>query len=142
LRKPSKKGETMQTKSLRAERDYLAPDGSEIRLLLDLAARGGGLAHCVVRPGQVSVAQRHKTVGEIWYCLQGLGQVWRKSVGEEQKEQTVDVSPGRCLTIEAGEHFQTRNTGAEPLTLVIVTIPSWPGPEEAEEVEGRWRDGS
>jgi mannose-6-phosphate isomerase-like protein (cupin superfamily) len=68
--------------------------------------------------------------------------VWRKSAGGKQEECTVDVSPGRCLTIEPGEHFQFRNTGAEPLTLVIATIPSWPGPEEAEEVEGRWRDNS
>jgi mannose-6-phosphate isomerase-like protein (cupin superfamily) len=129
----------MQTQTLQSERSYLAPDGSEIRLLLDLEDGKGGLAHCVLPEGGVSVAQRHKTVGEIWYFVQGLGQVWRKSAGEVQNEETVDVSAGRCLTIEPGEHFQFRNTGAEPLTLVIATIPSWPGPEEAEEVEGRWQ---
>jgi mannose-6-phosphate isomerase-like protein (cupin superfamily) len=132
----------MKTKNLPSEHSYLAPDSSEIRLLLDLADSKGGLAHCVLPAGGVSVAQRHKTVGEIWYFVQGLGQVWRKSAGGKQEECTVDVSPGRCLTIEPGEHFQFRNTGAEPLTLVIATIPSWPGPEEAEEVEGRWRDNS
>jgi len=88
---------------------------------------------------RVSVAQRHKTVGEIWYCVQGLGQVWRKSVGEWHEEETVvDVGPGTCLTIEVETHFQVRNTGAEPLTFIIATIPSWPGPQEAEEVVGRW----
>ena len=132
----------MQTKTLQSELDYLAPDGSEIRQLLDLEDRKGGLAHCVLPAGHVSVAQRHKTVGEIWYIVQGLGQVWRKSAGEEQEEITVDVSPGRCVTIEPGEHFQFRNTGAEPLMLIIATIPSWPGPEEAEEVEGCWRNDS
>jgi mannose-6-phosphate isomerase-like protein (cupin superfamily) len=130
----------MRTKTLQSELDYLAPDGSEIRLLLDLEGRKGGLAHCVLPAGHVSRAQHHKTVGEIWYCVQGLGQVWRKSAGEEQQEETVDVSSGRCLTIELGEHFQFRNTGAEPLTFIIATIPSWPGPEEAEEVEGRWQN--
>jgi mannose-6-phosphate isomerase-like protein (cupin superfamily) len=130
----------MHTKTLPSEHDYLAPDGSEIRLLLDLDSKKGGLAHCVIPAGHVSVAHRHNTVGEIWYCIQGLGQVWRKSVGERPEGEVVDVSPGRCLTIEAGEHFQSRNTGAEPLTLIIATIPSWPGPEEAEEVEGHWRD--
>jgi mannose-6-phosphate isomerase-like protein (cupin superfamily) len=123
--------ETMKTKTLRSERSYLAPDGSAIRTLLELDDCKGGLAHCVLPAGRVSVAQRHKTVGEIWYCVQGLGQVWRKSAGGKQEECTVDVSPSRCLTIEPGEHFQFRNTGAEPLTLVIATIPSWPGPEEA-----------
>jgi mannose-6-phosphate isomerase-like protein (cupin superfamily) len=132
----------MRTKCLQSERSYLAPDGSEIRLLLDLEGGKGGLAHCVLPTGHVSVAQRHKTVGEIWYFVQGLGQVWRRSAGEEQKECTVDVSPGRCLTIEPREHFQFRNTGAEPLTFIIATIPSWPGPEEAEEVQGRWRNDS
>src|SRR5215210_4969390 len=119
----------MKTKPLPSERSYLAPDGSEIRLLLDLECNNGGLAHCVLPAGGVSVAQRHKTVGEIWYFVQGLGQVWRKSADKEQEGCVIDVSPGKCLTIERGEHFQFRNTGAEPLTLIIATIPSWPGPE-------------
>lgn len=132
----------MQTKTLQSERDYLAPDGSEIRQLLDLEGGKGGLAHCVLPASHVSVAQRHKTVGEIWYCVQGLGQMWRKSYGEAQEEDIVDVAPGRCLTIEPREHFQFQNTGAEPLTFIIATIPSWPGPEEAEKVEGHWRNDS
>ena len=130
----------MQTKTLQSVHDRLAPDGSQIRHLLDLDGGKGSLAHCVLPAGQVSVAERHKRVAEIWYFVQGLGQVWRRSVGERQKEETVDVGPGTCLTIEPGEHFQFRNTGAEPLTFIIATIPSWPGPKEAVEVEGRWRD--
>lgn len=54
----------MHTKVIASEYDYLAPDGSEIRLLADL--EGGGLAHCTLPSGRVSVAQRHKTVEEIW----------------------------------------------------------------------------
>lgn len=42
------------------EYDYLAPDGSEIRLLRSM--KGGGLAHCTLPPGAVSQAVRHKTV--------------------------------------------------------------------------------
>jgi mannose-6-phosphate isomerase-like protein (cupin superfamily) len=132
----------MKTKTLPSERSYPAPDGSEIRLLLDLEGNKGGLAHCVLPAGGVSVPQRHKTVGEIWYFVQGLGQVWRKSAGEEQEGRVVDVAPGQCLTIEPGEHFQFRNTGAEPLTLIIATIPSWPGCEDAVEVEGHWQSAS
>jgi mannose-6-phosphate isomerase-like protein (cupin superfamily) len=95
------------------------------------------MAHCVLRPDQTSAAQVHKKVGEIWCCLQGLGQVWRKPPDGEPA--TVDVGPGRHLTIEVGTHFQFRNTGAVPLTFIIATIPSWPGPDEAEPVEGPWR---
>jgi mannose-6-phosphate isomerase-like protein (cupin superfamily) len=130
---------TLETQSLQAKPDYLAPDGSEIRELLHLENGRGNMAHCVLRSGQVSVAQRHKTVGEIWNCVQGLGQVWRKRDGEEQ---TVDVWPNRCLTIEEGTHFQFRNTGAEPLTFLLCTIPSWPGPEEAVTVEDHWTGDS
>jgi mannose-6-phosphate isomerase-like protein (cupin superfamily) len=130
----------MNTQWLQAKPDYFAPDGSEIRQLLGLEKGRGNMAHCVLRPDQVSVAQRHKSVGEIWYCLQGLGQVWRKP--PQRKPTTVDVGPGRCLTIEAGTHFQFRNTGAEPLTFIIATIPSWPGPEEAVKVKGCWSDDS
>jgi hypothetical protein len=32
---------------LQSERDYLAPDGSEIRQLLDLDCRKGGLTHSI-----------------------------------------------------------------------------------------------
>jgi mannose-6-phosphate isomerase-like protein (cupin superfamily) len=130
----------MHTKTLQSERDYLAPNGSDIRQLLDLDGGKCSLAHCILPAGHVSAAQRHKTVGEIWYCLQGLGQVWRKSLDEEQKELIVDVGSGKCLTIEAGEHFQFRNRGAEPLTFIIATFPSWPGREEGEEVKGRWTE--
>ena len=132
----------MQTHLLQAEPDYLAPDGSEIRELLNLADKSGGLAYCTLPSGQVSVAQRHKAVGEIWYCVQGLGQVWRKPTVKEQSEQPVDVLPGSCLTIEPEEHFQFRNTGQEPLVFIIATIPSWPGPQQAERVQGHWGTNS
>ncbi len=52
---------TVQTTIWKDTYDYLAPDGSEIRLLLDL--EGGSLAHCTLPPGRISVAQRHRTVG-------------------------------------------------------------------------------
>jgi len=130
----------MQTQWLQAKADYPAPDGSEIRELLHLEKKRGNMAHCVLRPYQASAAHVHRTVGEIWYCLQGLGQVWRKQPDGEHT--TVDVGTGRILTIEAGTHFQFRNTGAEPITFIIASIPSWPGPDEAEPVEGCWEASS
>lgn len=58
-----------ETKDLGESVDYLAPDGSEIRLLPSLPH--GGLAHCTLRPGGVSKAVRHRSVEEIWYVLEG-----------------------------------------------------------------------
>ena len=127
-----KKVETMQ---LSPEYDYLAPDGSEIRLLLTM--KGGGLAHCTLPPGAVSQAVRHKTVEEIWTFIQGEGQVWRK---QDDRAEVVDVKPDVCLTIPAGTHFQFRNMGQEPLCFLIATMPPWPGAEEAVRVEGNWKN--
>ena len=48
------------------------------------------------------------------------------------------MSPGVSLTIPLGAHFQFRNTGEAPLRFVIVTMPPWPGEDEAYGVEGHW----
>lgn len=123
-----------ETKELPKNHDYLAPDGSEIRLLPDM--HGGGLAHCTLPPGGVSKPVYHRTVEEIWYCLAGQGQVWRKLEGQEE---VVDFFSGISLTIPVGTHFQFRNTGAELLQFIIATMPPWPGPEEAVALdEGKW----
>ena len=120
------------TKSL--PEDYeIAPDGSEIRPLLRLGR--GSLAHCTLSKGRTSYAVSHKTIEEIWYCLQGRGQMWRRKNGTEE---VVDVGPRVSLTIPTGTHFQFRNTGGEPLRFVIATMPPWPGDDEAIRVPGRW----
>ena len=50
----------------------------------------------------------------------------------------MDVEGGVSLNIEVGTPFQFRNTGDEPLCIVITTMPPWPGEDEAREVKGRW----
>jgi len=75
-------------------------------------------------------------VEEIWYFVQGRGEMWLKT-GE--REEVVVVDPGVCVSIPAGTHFQFRALGMEPLAAVGVTMPPWPGPSEAYPVEGRWR---
>jgi hypothetical protein len=42
-----------ERKELPAERDYIAPDGSDVRALL--ALEDGGLAHFEIAPGETSV---------------------------------------------------------------------------------------
>lgn len=113
--------------------NYLAPDGSEIRLL----AQGshGGLAHCTLPPGKISIGQVHKTVDEIWYFLSGVGHVWLRS---GRQERMVKATPSLSLLIPVGTHFQFRNDGSKPLCLVIATMPPWPGKAEAVEVPGKW----
>jgi mannose-6-phosphate isomerase-like protein (cupin superfamily) len=121
------------TKRLPVERDYIAPDGSDVRILLGLG--GGGMAHFELAPGQTSVAVAHHTVEEIWYFLSGRGRMWRK-LGDQ--EEVVPVDPGVCLTIPVGTHFQFRSFGYEPLAALAVAMPPWPGEGEAYQVEGKW----
>ncbi len=123
----------MITKSLGDSYDYLAPDSSEIRLLPE--NKYGGMAHCVLPEGKVSKAVRHKTIEEIWYILEGKGEIWRKN---EKEEEIVEILPNISLTIPVKTHFQFRNTGNVPLKILIVSMPPWPGAGEAEFVDGYW----
>ena len=122
---------TYGTKSVAHDPDVLAPDSSEIRLLLALP----GAAHCSLPTGGVSRAVAHKTVREIWHFLGGAGEVWRR---QGERKDVVKVSPGICLTIPIGTRFQFRHTGAGPLEFFIVTMPPWPGGEEAFRAGEYW----
>ncbi len=124
----------MDTRKLPRQYTVLAPDGSEIRELV--AVEGGSMVHCTLPPGAISMAVKHLTVEEVWYVTQGRGQVWRKNEGTAS---VVDVEPGLSLSIETGTHFQFRNTGDNDLCLIIVTIPPWPGEQEAVRVEDFWK---
>jgi mannose-6-phosphate isomerase-like protein (cupin superfamily) len=114
-------------------RDAVAPDGSDVRVLLRLA--GGGMAHFELPPGQTSTPVTHRTVEEIWLFLSGRGEMWRR---QGEHEEVVPVEPGVCLTIPLGTHFQFRSLGHEPLGAVGVTMPPWPGEGEARIVAGPW----
>jgi mannose-6-phosphate isomerase-like protein (cupin superfamily) len=121
------------TMQLPEARDVVAPDGSDVRILLQLGR--GGMAHFELGAGRVSQAVAHHSVEEIWYILRGQGQMWRRLAG---REETVTLEPGTCVSIPAGTHFQFRSTGADPLAAIGATMPPWPGPDEAYEVHGAW----
>lgn len=92
------------------DRDVVAPDGSDVRVLLGLA--GGGVAEFELAAGQVSTAVTHRTVEEIWYVLRGRGEI--------------------------ETHFQFRALGDAPLAVLGITMPPWPGACEASVVAGPW----
>jgi mannose-6-phosphate isomerase-like protein (cupin superfamily) len=127
---------SFETKQRPVARDAVAPDGCDVRILLQLAA--GGMAHFQLAPGEVSTAVIHRTVEEIWYFVGGRGEMWRQ---RGDCEEIVPVHAGSCITLPLGTRFQFRADPkqAEDLAAVAVTMPPWPGAGEAVIVEGPWR---
>jgi mannose-6-phosphate isomerase-like protein (cupin superfamily) len=115
------------------KRSVLLTGGSAIRSLL--AVQGGSLAYCTLPAGSISKAVVHQTVEEIWYCIAGNGQLWRRNSVETQ---VTERTPGTCVSIPVGTQFQFRTIGAEELHLLITTMPPWPGAHEALAVTGNW----
>ena len=124
---------TFETRRISPAPDVIAPDGSEVRVLCQTGC--GSMAQFTLPPGAVSRAMAHRTVEEVWCFLSGRGRMWRK-LGDQ--EEVAEVGPGLSVTIPTGTHFQFRNDGDAPLVALGVTMPPWPGPDEAHAVEGPW----
>ena len=115
--------------------DATAPDGSEIRWLIDdrHAARRASLVEVTLPAGQVSKPVWYRTVEEIWYILEGSGQVWRcPPTSRPDSVPPVPVSPGDALTIPTGWRFQFSANPDAPLRFLCHTSPPWPGEDEAQ----------
>ena len=121
------------TLRLPTERTVVAPDGSDVRVLLGLAS--GGMAHFELGAGRTSSAVTHRTVEEIWFIVSGRGQMWRK---QGDREETIALEAGICLTIPLGTHFQFRASSTEAMAAVGITMPPWPGMDEALPAQGPW----
>jgi mannose-6-phosphate isomerase-like protein (cupin superfamily) len=122
------------TKRLGSAPDAVAPDGSEVRVLCQSGR--GGMAHFSLPPRAVSRAVAHRTVEEVWFFLSGRGRMWRR-LGEHQ--EIVEVEPGSSITIPVGTRFQFRSDSDETLSAIGVTMPPWPGEDEAYDVDGPWQ---
>jgi len=121
------------TKQLPSEPDIVAPDGSDVRVLLRTGM--GSMAHFELAAGRASAPIRHRSVEEIWYVLSGSGDMWRK---QGERSEVVALEPGTCVTVPTGTHFQFRASPTAPLRVVGVTMPPWPGSDEAIPVPGFW----
>ena len=125
--------EAFATLELPSVPDVVAPDGSDVRVLLRTGR--GSMAHFELAPGRVSEAIRHRSVEEIWFVLSGRGELWRK-LGSQ--EEIVVLAENICVSLPVGTHFQFRCTGTVALAAVGVTMPPWPGPREAIPVPSKW----
>ena len=124
---------SFETKRVGANYDALAPDGSQIRSLLELS--GGSMVHCQLPVGTVTQAVKHRTVEELWYVLSGKGEIWRKQDG---REEITLLEAGISISVPLGTSFQFRNIGDMPLEMILMTMPPWPGADEAIPQDNHW----
>ncbi len=94
------------------------------------------MIHSTVPPDQVNRATRHKTVSEFWHVLEGRGRIWRSKDGVEE---TVELEAGVSIDIPVGTAFQYRCDGDMPLKFICISMPPWPGDDEAVHLDGPWK---
>lgn len=124
----------MKTTVLTDEYQYLAPDGAEVRLLMNAAT--ASTARITLTKGKISKPVTHRTVSEIWHIVSGQGQIWRR---QGEIEQITDLVEGVTIDIPLGTDFQFRSDHDENLVFVCVTMPPWPGADEVLHLdEGAW----
>jgi len=115
--------------------DATAPDGSEIRLLIGQrhGAAHASMVEVLLPSGQVSRPVWHRNVEEVWYVLEGCGQVWRCAPDDDpRKISPVWVNAGDALTIPVRWTFQFSAPDDVALLFLCVTVPPWPGEDEAQ----------
>ena len=123
----------MQTRPFPSAPDDRSPAGAEIRYLIE--GETGNMIHASVPAGQVNRATVHATVSEFWHVLSGQGEIWRK---DSTDEATTVLTAGITIDIPVGTAFQYRCTGADPLEFLCVSMPPWPGDQEATVLDGPW----
>ena len=124
----------MKTTTLPENADRKSPAGADVRFIMD--GTTGDLIHSTVPPHQINKATIHATVSEIWYILDGHGEIWRDD-GSESSVTTLVA--GTSIDIPVGTAFQYRNVSDVDLTFICITMPPWPGASEATIIDGHWK---
>jgi hypothetical protein len=88
--------------------DAVAPDGSDVRVLLRLGR--GSMAHFELGAGRVSRAVAHRAVDEIWYILSG-----RARCGGARRNGR---RPSRCAPVPACPFPRARISSSVPPATV------------------------
>ena len=90
------------------------------------------MVEVTIGAGQTSRPVVHRTVEEAWYVLSGAGEVWRCPPEALAGEVApVRVTAGDALLIPIGWGFQFRADAGSEMRFVCVTMPAWPGMDEA-----------
>jgi mannose-6-phosphate isomerase-like protein (cupin superfamily) len=101
------------------ETTYIAHGGAVARMVLDQRTLKeiGFLASAILDKGR-KIESHTDPMEEIYFIIMGEGEM---SVGDETRH----VIPGDAIWIPAGEAHALRNTGEDPLFLMVVASPNW-----------------
>ncbi|MDY0166316.1 MAG: cupin domain-containing protein [Thermoguttaceae bacterium] len=100
---------------------FTTKDGSEIRELLayrNSCIRNQSLAEARIPPGTSTIPHHHVKTEEIYYVLEGLGEM---RVGSDVRQ----VGPGDAIAIPPGASHALRNTGAHTLKILCCCAPAY-----------------
>jgi mannose-6-phosphate isomerase-like protein (cupin superfamily) len=100
---------------------FTTKDGSEIRELLaqrNSAIVKQSLAEARLPAGASTTAHFHPVTEEIYYVLEGVGQM---KVGDELQE----VGPGDAIAIPPGQIHQITNVGTKLLRFLCCCAPGY-----------------
>jgi len=102
-------------------RPFTTEDGSEIRELLahrNSSIRNQSLAEASLRVGQSTRPHYHPKAEEIYYILQGQGEM--RIEGEERP-----VGPGDAIAIPPGKSHQILQKGTHDLVFLCCCAPGY-----------------
>lgn len=111
----------MDVRNIQAVQPFVTADGSEIRELLahrNSCIRWQSLAEARLAPGQATTPHRHLRTEEIYYVLEGTGQMTIDA-------ETRSVERGDAIAIPPGARHTIVNSGAETLKFLCCCAPPY-----------------
>jgi mannose-6-phosphate isomerase-like protein (cupin superfamily) len=106
----------MHVESAASAEPFTTKDGSTIRELHHTEAQS--LAEATLEPGQASERHYHARTEEIYFLLEGEGEM---EVDGERRH----VSPGDAVLIPAGAWHQLENNGTSELRILCCCAPPY-----------------
>ncbi len=81
------------------------------------------VAHAIVKPGDKSLPHRLRTSSEVYFILEGEGEM---HIGAESAQ----VGPRQAILIPPGSWQYIRNTGTIDLKILCIVNPMWRSDDE------------
>jgi hypothetical protein len=121
------------TKRIPDAPDAIAPDGSEVHLLGSLPRGSMAVLPPGAGGGVESRLSSHSRGDLVLYRGTRLDVAQARRPGRDHRG-----APGVSITLPIGTQFQFRCDGGARLEAVAVTMPPWPGADEAHPGSGIW----